>query len=143
MQNIITENDLKIAIFQLEVRQAEEGILLKEQFLVAYESIKPMNLIKSVFVEAAESQDLQDNLINATVGMTVGYLSKILFQSVTNSPVKKILGTVLMFGIKNVIAQNPETVKSLGKGFFNLIRNLLLAKDKDADQNQTRTTDSI
>jgi len=140
MQNIITETDLRAAILLLESRQAEEGKLLKAQFLVAVESIKPINLIRSTLMEAAESTDLQDNLINSTIGLSAGYLSKILFQGVSSSPLKKILGTALMFGIKNLVAQNPELVKSLGRGLFKIVRNVLSDKDKKAERSETWET---
>jgi hypothetical protein len=133
MQTIFTEADLRAAIVQLERKQAEEEILLKAQALVAYESIKPINLIRNTFMEAAESHDLHDNLINSSVGLGAGYLSKVLFQGATNSPVKKLIGTALMFGIKNVIAHNPETVKSAGRVFFKLIRGLLHKKENVYD----------
>lgn len=132
MQTIITETDLRVAILQLESRQAEEGKLMKAQFLVAVESIKPVNLIKSAFLEATESEDLQDNVINSSIGLSVGYLSKILFQGLSGSPIKKLLGTALMFGIKKVVAQNPETVKTWGRVIFKLVRNLLSEKNKNA-----------
>jgi len=132
MQTIITETDLRVAILQLESRQAEEGKLLKAQFLVAVESIKPINLIKSAFLEATESEDLQDNVINSSIGLSVGYLSKVLFQGISGSPIKKMLGTALMFGIKKIVAQNPETVKTWGRVIFNLVRNLLSEKNKKA-----------
>lgn len=118
MQNIHSETDLKAAIYLLEVKQAEEAKLLKEQFLEAYESVKPLNLIKNTFKEAVGSGDLKDSIINASVGMTAGYISKAVFQGVTSSPLKKVLGTVLMFGIKSVVAKNPETVKSFGHFIF-------------------------
>ena len=137
MQTIYTEADLRAAIVQLEFKQAEEKILLKEQALIAYESIKPINLIRNTFMEAAESQDLQDNLINSTVGFGTGYLFKFLFQGLTNNPIKKFLGTALMFGIKNVVAQNPETVKSLGKVIFDSIRGLLNKRDRSDVYNET------
>lgn len=131
MQKIITQVDLRVAIQQLESLQADQGIVLKEQFLIAVESIKPINLIKSTLMEAAESTDLQDNLINSSIGLSAGYLSKVLFQGFSNSPLKKLLGTALMFGIKNLVAQNPEVVKSLGRGFFKIMRNILNDKDKN------------
>ncbi|MEI8046781.1 MAG: hypothetical protein WCI92_05330 [Bacteroidota bacterium] len=137
MQTIITETDLRNAILALESRQAEESFLLKEQFLVTVESIKPVNLIKNIFREAAESPDLQDNIINSTIGLSTGYLSKLLFQSISGSPVKKILGTAIMFGIKNLVAQNPETVKSWGKSVFHLIKNLLGDKETKTDEKDT------
>lgn len=138
MQTIITETDLRVAILQLESRQAEEAILLKTQFLVAVESIKPINLIKSSLMEAAESEDIKDNLINSSIGLSAGYISKILFQSVSNNPLRKILGTALMFGIKNVVAHNPEIVKSLGAGFFNIVRKLLVNKEDKSEQSETK-----
>ena len=130
MQKIVTESDLRTAILLLESRQAEEARLMKEQFLITVETLKPINLIKSTLMEAAESEDLQENFLNATIGLTAGYLSKVLFQGVSNSPIKKVLGTALMFGIKSLITQNPEFVKTLGNGFFKIIRSLLGSKEK-------------
>jgi hypothetical protein len=137
MQNIITENDLRVAILQLESRQADEGKVLKAQFLVAVESIKPINLIRSTLMEAAESTDLQDNMINSSIGLSAGYLSKVLFQGFSNSPLKKLLGTALMFGIKNLVAQNPEIVKSLGRGLFKIVRNILNDHDKNTGESDS------
>lgn len=125
MQTIKTSADLRSAIAMLEIQQAAEMQVMKDQFKVVYESIKPMNLIKNSIMEAVESPEIQDNFLNATVGITAGYISKLLFQGVTNNPLKKFMGTALMFGIKNVVAQNPEVVKSLGKSLFSLIKQLL------------------
>jgi hypothetical protein len=122
MQKINSETGLRDAILQLESQRAYEGKMLREQFNQAIEGLKPINLIKSTFKEAIASRDLKDNIINTSVGLTAGYLSKIVFAGVMKTPLTKLLGTALMFGITNVVARNPETVKSLGKGFFNLIR---------------------
>jgi hypothetical protein len=130
MQTIVTESDLRIAILQLESRQAEESILMKAQFLVAVESIKPINLIKSAFIEVTESEDLQDNLVNSAVGLSAGYISKMLFQGISHSPLRKIIGTAVMFGIKNVVAQNPEAIRRGGRLFFKIIRDLISSKKK-------------
>jgi hypothetical protein len=133
MQNIQSFVDLRMAILELEIKQAEEGKLLKEQFHFAYESIKPLNLIKSTFKEAVGSTDLKDDVINASVGLTAGYISKAVFEVVTRGPLKNILGTALMFGIKTVIAKNPEALKSVGKFFF---KNILRRKDSAPDHSE-------
>jgi hypothetical protein len=143
MQKIITETDLRIAILDLKIRQDEEGLKLKEQFLVVYENVKPINLIKSTFREAAGSGDLQDTLINSTFGISAGYISKLLFQGISGSPIKKILGTALMFGVKNLVAQNPEVVKSIGKGFFKMIRKTMGDKDKETQHSESSETAAI
>lgn len=125
MQKINSGASLRDAILRLESQQADEEIMLREQYHLTYESIKPVNLIKSIFRQAVESRDLKDNLLNTSVGLTAGYFSKILFQGLTKSPLKKLLGTAIMFGITNVIAKNPEAVKSFGNGFLKMILSKL------------------
>ena len=83
--------------------------------------MKPINLIKSTFKEIAASQEIKEDLFNTTVGLTAGYISKVLFEGVSHSPMRKLMGTVLMFGITNVVAKHPETVKSVGRSFFGMI----------------------
>ena len=123
MQNIRSENTLRDAILKLERRRTDEGQLLKQQFHTAYESIQPINIIKKTFSQVASSEDLKDNILNTGVGLAVGFVSEKLFENVSKSPVKKLIGTAILFGITNVVAKNPETVKALGRGLLNIIFN--------------------
>jgi hypothetical protein len=59
-----------------------------------------------------------------------GYLSKKAFESLTKSPAKKIIGTAIMFGVKNLVAQHPETVKNVVSGLFNFIRKKIDKKNE-------------
>lgn len=122
MQKINSITDLREAILELESRQAEEEKIMRGQFNLTYESLKPLNLIKSTFKEAALSVDLKDNIVNSTVGLVAGFLSKKIFEGVSRNPLKKLLGTALMFGITNIVTKNPETVKKAGKKIFEIIR---------------------
>jgi hypothetical protein len=128
MQKINTAAALRDAIVQLEIEHAEEGKVLKQQFHLAYESIKPLNLLKSTFKEAAASQDLKDNIVNTSVGLAAGYLSKLLFVNVSHNPIRKLLGIALQFGITKLVATNPETVKSMGKSAMKIIKSKLSSK---------------
>ena len=123
MQKNNSDTSIKDAILALSHQQAEEGRLLKEQFNLVYESIKPINIIKNTFKQAAASEELKENILNTSLGLAVGYLSKVLFEDVSTSPLKKLIGTALLFGITNIIAKNPETVKAFGKRFLNIIMN--------------------
>jgi hypothetical protein len=129
MQKITSATALRNAILQLESKQAEEVKMLKNQFHLVYESLKPVNLIKSVFKKAAGSPDLKNNILNISLGLTAGYISKKLFETSTESPTKKLLGNVLMFGVTNLVAKSPESVKSLGKKFLEIIRNKSANRD--------------
>lgn len=121
MEKINSDIDLRAAILALEEKQSEEANLMKAQFSLAYESVKPINLIKSTFKEVTSSEEIKDHLINTTIGITAGYLSKKLFEGVTHTPLRKLLGTALMFSISNVVAKNPEIVKVAANGVIKLI----------------------
>lgn len=132
MHHSDAEIALHAAIRQLENNRNDQVDLLKSQIQQTYESLKPINMLKSTFRQANTSQDLQNALFHTSVGLAAGYLSKILFEGISNSPVKKLLGTALMFGITNVVAQNPAMVKALGK------RVLSLFKSNRSDLSQSR-----
>jgi len=124
MHNIVTESDLRNAILVLESKQAGEKVMLKQQLQATYESVKPINLIRSTLMEAAQSPDMKDNLVNSTIGISAGYLTKALFQGFSGGPVRKILGTAIMFGIKNLVAHHPEAVRSGRKVLFGFLRKI-------------------
>lgn len=134
MQNITSSEELRAAIVALELAQKQDGTSLKEEFYVAYQEIQPINIIKSTVKQAVHSQDLKDDLINASVGMAVGYVSKTLFEGETHSPTRKLMGTALMFGVTNVVANNPEMVKSIGIGFINLFRSSPEDEETEEDE---------
>ena len=74
--------NLKAAILQLEAQQAVELRLLRQQLQLTYENIKPINLVKNTFKEVVASEELTDNIVNTSVGLAAGYVSKTLFESV-------------------------------------------------------------
>lgn len=121
MQKIDSTSALSDVILELEARQLEEGKMLKEQANLAYESIKPINLIKSTFKEALAAQDLREDIINLSLGLIAGYASKKVFAGMEDSPLKKLLGSSLQLGITIFIIKHPEIIQSIGKGIVKLI----------------------
>ena len=120
MEPITTQKELRAAILVLKFKQAEEGEALKEQFRMAYTSVNPKNIILNTIKDFGESNILKDGLLNTSVGLGTGYISKMIFQGVVNSPIKKLIGSALMFGITNIVARNPEGIKTMAKKVFNL-----------------------
>lgn len=123
MPNINSDSDLRMAILELEQKRAKEGEMLKKQLFLTVESVKPINLLKQTVHEAAVSRELLDDLVGLTIGMTAGYLAKIMFDGKTKSPLKRLFGIALQIGITNAVAKNPEVIKFLAKGLINLIAN--------------------
>jgi len=58
---------LNESIRLLQQKQALELIQLKEQFHATYESLKPLNLIKSTLHEVADSSEIKNNILNPTL----------------------------------------------------------------------------
>lgn len=137
--DIRSGTDLRAAILQLEAQQAEEAKLLRESFHLAYESIKPINLIKSTFREVAESKDLADHLVSTGVGLATGYLTKVIFESESDSPFKKLLGAALQFGITNLIANNPDAVRIVSTKVREIISSISEALEPEVPADEIET----
>ena len=118
MEKIYSETDLNNAILLLESKQAVEEMKLKEQFLLTYESLKPLNIIKNIFKQASESDDLKENIINNSISLTAGYLSKVVFEKAANSPIKKLFVNVVMFSVKKMVINNTEVIKLIVNKFL-------------------------
>jgi len=127
MEETISAEQLRRNIVLLEAQQAEEGKVLKEQFFAAYESVKPINIIKSTIRDVSESQEIKDHLVNTAVGMAAGYATKKIVESLTDSKWGNLLGTVLMFGVTNSVTKNPEAMKAIGKTVINAVGITIIA----------------
>jgi len=115
MQNINYTVELKKSIEIVEVDQNLSRYLLKEQFITTYESLKPVNLLKNTLNEVISSPDLMDNLLGTLVGLSTGYLSRKIVVGASGNVFRKLIGSVLQFGVTNIIAQHPDTIKSVGQ----------------------------
>jgi hypothetical protein len=115
MQNISSTASLKNAIQLLEVDLGIKGDLLKDQFYLTVESLKPVTLIKNALHDVSASPKLVDNILGITMGIASGFLTNRVFVGASGSLVRKLLGSVLQFGVTNVVAHNPETIKSIGE----------------------------
>ena len=126
MQKIDTQIQLTEAILRLELEQAKSLDTLKEQSNMIFDSINPVNIIKNTFKEVVASKEIKENILNTSIALAVGYLSKKVFEEESHSPLKKILGSALMFGITTVVAENSESIQSFGKGLIDIIKSKLI-----------------
>jgi hypothetical protein len=118
MGKITSVAELKSAIELLEVEHALKGQLLKEQVYLTYESLKPINVLRRTLKELTSSPYLIDNLPGTIMGLASGYLSKKLFTGGSGNIFRKLLGSILQFGVTNVVAKNSDVIKSTGLAIF-------------------------
>ena len=99
-------------------KQLEHNIkaeLLKEELSIAFESLKPISIIKNTLRELTSSPYLIENMVGAITGLVSGYVSKKIAVGTSHNVFRKVIGSVLQFSVTNLVAQHPEILKNLGK----------------------------
>lgn len=117
-----SESGLDAAILALEIRQKREAELVKAEFRDAIEGIRPINLIKNTFREVSGSGELKDNMLNTAIGLGAGFVSKKAFVGFSHNPIKRLVGTAIMFGVTNLVSKNPLAVKMATLGILKLLK---------------------
>jgi hypothetical protein len=125
MKTIKSGEELRGAIINLEETQEQEGKMLKSQFHLAYEGMKPVNIIKNTLRETVESLELKEGVIIAFIGMAAGYFSRKIIVGASHSPMRKLIGTAFMFGVTNLAAKHPEALKLSGQVVLKFISKML------------------
>lgn len=133
MQKITSVAELKFAIRILEDEQAVKGRLLKEQFNLTFESLNPINLLKRSIADNSFNPQLVNNIIGTFVGLLSGSLSNKVFVGSSGNVFKKLFGTFLQYGVTNIIAKNPDTVKTIRQYIFHYLRRRRESRLKYSD----------
>lgn len=106
MEAITTSVELKNAIQMLEFDQQIREQQLKEQVFLTIESLKPANLIRSTINKITSSPHLIENTLGSAAGLITGYFSKKITTGKSGNLVRNLLGTILQFGVTNVVARH-------------------------------------
>jgi hypothetical protein len=110
-ESLVLNEKLKL----LEKKQAEELLIMREQFFITYESLKPINLIKNTFGQVISSPEIKNDLFSTIIGLSTGYLTKKIIIGATPGPLKKIGGLLMQFAVTNVASRHAEKIKHLGE----------------------------
>jgi len=128
MEKITNITELNQAILILEAKKNLDEAVLKEQFGIIYESLKPINLIKNTIKKLAETPDFKNDLLNTSLSLAVGYLSKKITIGSTHNPIKQMLGIILQMGVTRIVSKNADNIKLT---LESLIDNLFTKKDAE------------
>lgn len=118
----------------LKSKQAYEFEIMRQQFHKTAEGLKPMNLISSTLREVITLPATGNKLIDNTIGMATGFLTKKFLVGASSNPIKRGLGTLLQFGISNVVYKNSFAIKAIGGA---IISSIFSKKKKDENQPET------
>jgi hypothetical protein len=126
---------LNEAIVLLQIKRSREFILLRDQFHLTYESLKPLNLIKHTFKEAASATEIKEGVVNSAIGLATGYFTKAVVIGSTTNPLKKILGALLQFTVATLVSRNSESIKTIGKIVVDKIYKTTMEVDQKLSDN--------
>jgi len=129
MHKVNSTEELKEAIRLLEIKQEKEATLLKEQFRITYDSLRPINLLKDTIKGITTFPELKGNILDTVMSLAAGFLSKKIVVGKTYNPLKQVLGTFLQMGVTNIVSKNSDGIRSKAAHF---IHNYLSKRDRSS-----------
>jgi hypothetical protein len=127
MENVTNTAGLKEAIKKLEAEQEVKGQLLKQQFDITVENVKPINLLKGLIHDISATPILTQNIIGTASGMASGFFLRRLMPGSTAGLISRLVGTAIHYGITRASAKSTGIMNSMTHG----IRKLFSGKHKD------------
>lgn len=113
MQKITSITELRERVLFLEIDKSLQEQVLKGQFAIILEKIKPLNLIKNSFKSAISSPNIIGNILSAALGLGSGFLTKKIVVGTSSNIFRMLLGSVLQVGVTNSVSSHPEALKSI------------------------------
>ncbi len=112
---------LQNSIEQMEIKRAQELILLQAEVKELRESIKPGNLIKNTIKSVTDSNDVKTGIGKTVIGIATGLLVKKVLFSKTYNPFKMAAGYLLQTGVTVLVTNNSDKINFVGKKIFKTI----------------------
>jgi hypothetical protein len=100
-------------IGKLEVQQEKHGRELKDQLLISYESLKPLNLLKSSIKDLSDSVELKNGMVDSIISILSGYLTQRIIIRTSKNPIKRIMASFIQMGATSLVAKNIDFIKNL------------------------------
>lgn len=119
MENQYTVETLKEVIKELEIKQVEEGQLLKEQLLITYENLKPINILKNIVQDFSASENFKQDFFDTVAGMTSGFITKKIIVGRSKNPMLKLIGFAIQFGMTTLVSNKFNAIKDSIAHFIN------------------------
>ena len=129
MENQYTAESLKDVIKALEIKQAEEGHLVKEQLLITYENLKPINILRNIVKDVYSSDNYSQDFVEIVAGMTTGFITKKIVIGRSKNPLLKLVGLAIQFGMTTLVSKKYNAIKD---SLLQIVNRFL----KDREQKQ-------
>lgn len=130
MHSITSVDALHEAIAALERRRREQEQGLYDSFVDVVESLKPVNVIKTIARDLAGSPGVRHQALSAGLGLVAGYAVRKLLFGAQAGPLKKILGAALQVGITSLVGGKGDAIQAVGS---RLLRSVLVNRNHNGE----------
>ena len=116
MDNEITNaGQLQLRIKMLKEKEVLQRNALKETACSTFESLTPINLLKSGLKELTSGPEIKRSLLNTAAGIGAGILGKRILIGGSKNIFKRFLGMFVQGGLTDLVANKLHPFKSNGK----------------------------
>ena len=100
-QNQLLDEKIRL----LKIKQSENFEVLKSQFHLTIESLKPINLVKETINDFKNSKEIKSSLLESTLGIAAGYVTRKMIVGKSSSMVKNTAATIIQYLVSNFITK--------------------------------------
>lgn len=124
IQQFNTVAELRLAIQQLEIKQANEWPPLKELLLATAETLKPKHLLKGTIKEIFSEPGLKKMAVNTSIGLAAVLATNYFFSAKAASLLNKLV-TGILVGVTSIrsVIKNGNQIKSTGNDLLKSVSN--------------------
>lgn len=105
-QNQLLDEQIRL----LKIKQSEDFEVLKSQFHLTLESLKPINLVKETINDFKNSKEIKSSLLESTLGIAAGYVTRKMIVGKSSSMIKKTAATIIQYLVSNYITKKAEKI---------------------------------
>ena len=118
MKKLESKMYLNEAIAELEKRREKELYELKEEFKLTYESLKPMNVLKSTIKKFTKLPELKNGLTSTSIGLVAGLVARNVFFRSSKNPIKILMGLFIQNVVTAFATRNSVTLSDISQSIM-------------------------
>lgn len=124
-------SELREEIRLLENKRETQLELIKEDFSMVVESLRPSNIIKSSVSNIVSSPRAFRNILMAVGGIAVAYITRKKLVRTNQNPVRKILITIIQAGVASLLSVKAQDIK---EKLYALFKGIILSRKQEQYQ---------
>ena len=108
MNDITNYEELKNTIAMLEEKQSLAYTSLKNDLIAELKSLSPTYMVKNTLQALSPKLNLNGGILSTAMGMLMGFISKKIYERISSSPLKRMIGILLLIVTTHLINKNPQ-----------------------------------